>query len=604
MAVSSDNTTEPQFILEVSEGQHRGAEIPLRQGDLVVGRGTHCGIRLPDDSVAPTHCGLRVRADQVIVAPGGTVSETLINGEPLRKAQLLRVGDTIGVGCYRLLLRVRVEGPERRYYPGDQVGPWRLIAELGAGAVGRVFEAQDASGRTVALKTLRLRSDWSSREEEHRRALFRREGAALALIDHPHVVRSFGSSESDGIPWLAMELIQGMTLRELLIGGRPDVALIERIMFQLCGAVAACHDAGVIHRDLKPANVMLVGAERRVCLADFGLAQPKGAPKLDEVDPPHFSTAIRVGRQVGTPAYMPPEQTQGREADLRSDVWSLGVVLYELVSGRRPFPSYDLRTILNEVCHACPEPLPGDLQPYLSGIVYKCLQKKPDWRFATAREMVDALHEKRVVQVLPAGSDGPPQTPLTGCPHCGAPIEHPNQCGQCAKPIYRYTDGQVLTVGKGRDLLLACGNCGSSVETDTARCPTCGMVFADLPPAGLAHSAKDLGGGGPLVVDVYDQAMDLLEHCPYCNSSRGKGKIRCGKCGLPFRAYVTSRVLLSLSTGGWSLSCGHCGAGIDGPDEPYCPDCGLNLTNGQFPNGTRCDDRLPPALARRLQERD
>ncbi|MCC7492905.1 MAG: protein kinase [Fimbriimonadaceae bacterium] len=599
MSVLSSMSNRPQFVLHVADGPQRGAQIPLREGDVVVGRNPNCGITLAHNQVAPTHCGLRVRQDQVIVAPGGTIVPTTVNGERLQKATLLRVGDVLGIGPYRLLLRMREEPDVYNHAVGDRVGPYTILSELGAGAVGRVYEAQ-GNGRTVALKLLRLRPGMTPREEEHRRALFRREAQALAGIEHPNVVRSFGSGEHDGLPWLAMEFLQGPTLREVMVGGRLPVTAIERILFQLCSAVAAVHDAEIIHRDLKPANVMLVGSEPRVVLADFGLAQPRGGPRLEEIDPPDFSTNVRIGKQIGTPAYMPPEQTQGQEADTRSDVWSLGAMAYELISGRRPFPGNDVRTVLTAVCHGCPDPLPADIAPHLVGAVYKCLQKRPAYRFPTARQMVEAIHDRRMVQLLPVGVEGPPQQVLTGCPHCNAPISHPLTCSECYKPIYRYTDGQVYALPQDRDVQLCCAHCGSTVAVHDATCPTCGMVFSDLPPVGLARTSKNLGARGSIVVDIFDQAMALLSKCPYCNAERVDDRACCGGCGFSFRAYVASRVKLEMVTGGWATSCASCGAAVPTPDEPHCPGCGLNFASGIYPDGTRFPDSVPRYLQRRL----
>ncbi len=605
MSSASAPLAAPQFILEIADGPDTGRTIALAHGDLVIGRSSTCGITLAHRDVAPTHCGLRVRAEQVIVAPGGTVAKTRLNGLPLIKAQLLRVGDRLGVGPYELLLRIRTDGPEKVLHPGDRLGPWQITGELGSGAIGRVYEAADAAARQVALKVLRLRDDWPEAIREHRIALFRREAEALAKIEHRNVVGSFGSGESEGLPWLAMEFLQGQTLQEFLVGGRPDIGTVERIMFQLCGAVAAAHAAGVIHRDLKPANVLLVGDELQVKLADFGLAQHLGGPRLEELDPPGFSTAIRVGKQVGTPAFMPPEQTQGYDADLRSDVWSLGAVLYNLISGRRPFAGKTVRAVLTNVCTAEPEPLPDDLAPYLRGIVYKCLQKRPEWRFPTATEMVAALHDKRVVQLLPVGVNGPTPTALTGCPDCGAPIEHRLKCLSCHLELYRYTDGQVLAVPLRDGVYKACGTCGSVVTHEHSTCPCCGMVYSDLPPVGQAHSAHALEGGGPVVFNIFDLAMWGLKKCPNCSTPKSDRDLRCGNCELGFRAFVTGRVQLELATGGWSLRCGACGGIIPGPDEPHCPQCGLNLSNGMFPDGTRFVDELPRHLLKLVEdERD
>ncbi len=597
--------SKPQFALEIVEGPQRGRVYPLHEGDLVVGRSPRCSVVLSDAAVAPTHCGLRVRSDQVIVAPGGTIVHTLVNGERLTTARLLRINDRIQVGSYQLTLRLHQPGTEQQFAIGDQLGPWTIVAELGSGAVGRVYEARDSAGRTVALKVRRRRRDWAQREEEHRRALFRREAAVLAAINHTNVVRSFGSGEHDGAPWLAMELLDGMTLREKLVGGRLEVRQIERIMFQLCAAVGAVHWAGIIHRDLKPANVMLVGADERVVLADFGLAQPQGAPRLEDLDPPRDAGVIRVGRQIGTPAYMAPEQTMGAECDLRSDVWALGAVLYELAAGRRPFPGNDVRAVLTAVVHERPAALPDDVHPALRGVVYRCLQKRPDRRFATAGEMVEALHERRIVQWLPAGPDGPEPLPITACPSCLTPITHPLRCIKCNEKIFRYTDGQVLVVRQpGGKPGLACGTCAAAITLQTNECPVCHTAYTDLPPQGLSKSAVDLTGGRTVVVDAYDQAVELLERCPYCNGVRKDSRPVCSLCGLSLKGFVTQRLKLELAFGGWEVRCGACQALVEGPAETHCPDCGVSFINGQMPDGTRFDDVMLPSLRKQLEDRN
>lgn len=601
MADVGDIGRGPEFSFEVVDGPEPGRTIPLREGDLVVGRGEHCSIRLSAEGVAPAHCGVRVRADRVVLAPGGTVVPTLVNGQRLSAARLLRVGDRVSVGPYTLVLRVSIRDEERRFTAGDTVGPYRIVAELGSGGVGRVYEAQDRYGRVVALKTLRIRSDWSRRQLEHRKALLRREAAALAAIDHPHVVRSYGSGEHDGVPWLAMELLDGVTLREKLSAGRLPVRQIESIMFQLCSAVAAVHRAGVVHRDLKPANVMLVGPDERVCLADFGLAQPRGAPRLEELDPADYTEAIRVGRQVGTPLYMPPEQTRGEEADLRSDVWSLGAMLYELASGRRPFGGRDVRAVLTSVVEDCPRELPDDVAPHLRSAVYRCLQKRRDRRFRDAVELLEVIGDRRVVQLLPVGAEGPPRLPLRGCPLCGAPIENPVHCVKCHGRIFRYTDGQVLTVPGPDGIELCCGTCATVVFASTERCPTCLTTYTDLPPEGLSRTAVRLTTGGTTVVDIFDRALELLEHCPYCHTPRPSGALACAACGFNHRAFVCGRVELELAVGGWTMTCTNCGCSIPQPDEANCPSCGLNFANGMFPNGTRYHDQVPDFLRRRLE---
>lgn len=591
----------PRFWLEIHGGPGGPVTVDLEEGDLVVGRSPRCSITLSDSRIAPTHCGLRVRRDQVILAPGGTVTETWVNGQRARQAQLLRVGDAVSLGPYRMFLRAQVDAHERLLRPGDVIGGCQVVSELGAGAVGRVYEARHPNGRTVAVKILRVRDDWSSRVRDHRRALFRREARALAEIEHPNVVRSYGSGEQDGIPWLAMEFLEGITLREKMSAGRLPVEQIERLMFQLGAGVAAVHAAGVIHRDLKPSNVILVGADERAVLADFGLAQPRGMPQLEELEPADDVAIVRVGQQIGTPAYMPPEQTRGEDADMRSDVWSLGAMLYELAAGRRAFGGTDVRTVLTAVVNDCPLELPDDVAPHIRGVVYRCLQKARTRRFPNAVRLMEALHDRQVVQHLPCGAEGPPRPPLRACPFCGAPLEHPFRCPRCEKVLFRFTDGQVLTVpGPAGETLLACGTCGAAVRLGDDHCPSCEAAFHDDPPRGLTRSAARLTTGGTTVVSIFDRALELLENCPYCHTPRHADTLSCPKCGFAARAYVCGRVNLDLAVGGWTITCTHCGTLLDGPDEVHCPSCGLNIASGMFLDGTRHEDHLPAALQRLL----
>lgn len=598
----AEQRAEPEFRLEVLDGDQTGREIPLSEGDYVIGRADSCGIRLEHEGVAPTHCGLRVRSSQVIVAPGGRLNQTLVNGQAVAAATLLRVGDTVSVGPYRLILRVRLHGKEVRLFPGDRVGRFRLLSELGAGAVGRVYEAADEQGHRVAIKVMRLRRSWSAKQERHRRALFRREAQALRLVDHANVVAVHAAGEHEGLPWIALEFLEGVTLREALSAGRLGVRDIERIMFQLCAATAACHAAGVIHRDLKPANIMLVGDEQTVKLADFGLAQPLGSPKIEDEAPTGISSAVRVGQQIGTPAYMPPEQVRGDDADMRSDVWSLGVMVYELIAGRRPFQGKGLRAILTEVVHGCPETLPDDIEPYLHSIVYKCLQKKPSLRFQTAVELVEALHDKRLIQLLPVGSDGPPRVPIACCPACRRPLDNLIRCPGCDESLYRFADGQVLTIPlRDGTLGLACGTCGSAVRLRDGNCPVCERSFDHAPPPGVTRTAQDLGAGRAIVQDIYFQALAALDKCPYCSAARdGDERPRCRACGFTIMAYVTGRLVLDLAVGGWHIRCGHCHKPVDEPDDTYCQNCGLNFANGQFPDGRIFTSEMPRELKRRI----
>jgi serine/threonine protein kinase len=268
-----------------------------------------------------------------------------------------------------------------------------VLRELGGGATSRVFEARHvASGREVALKTLRR----EQAADERIYSRFVREVRAIEQIDNPHVVRVIQVGEDGVGPYYAMELIAGSTLRALLAEHRAGMwgRRAVGIALQVCSALAAAHDVGVIHRDLKPGNVLLTrhnGFEDFVRLIDFGVA--KLNPFVDTI-----SVASTVpGTMVGSPTYMAPEQIRGRPVDPRTDVYGLGVMLYEMLSGRVPFVGEVLQEVL--AGHVCRPPRPlreldhlaEPVEPALEAVVLRCLAKSPDDRHQDMRQLSGAL---------------------------------------------------------------------------------------------------------------------------------------------------------------------------------------------------------------------
>ncbi len=260
--------------------------------------------------------------------------------------------------------------------PGARIGPFEVIGPLGAGGMGEVYRARDATlRREVALKTL---PDEVARQPE-RLARLRREARILASLSHPGIATLFGLEEAEGgVPVLVMELVPGETLSDRVKRGLPPLKEVLRIGQQVAEALAGAHDKGVLHRDLKPANICLT-PEGRVKVLDFGLARA-----LSEDEPPiasHLSTATsppsHAGLVLGTAPYMSPEQARGQEIDRRSDVWAFGCVLYELLAGRRAFPGTSFSEAAAAILEREPEwqALPEGTPPALQRLLKRCLKK-------------------------------------------------------------------------------------------------------------------------------------------------------------------------------------------------------------------------------------
>ncbi len=274
---------------------------------------------------------------------------------------------------------------------GTKLGAYEIQAPLGAGGMGEVYRATDTKlGRDVALKVLPA----EVAHDAERLARFRREAKVLAQLDHPNIVTIYSVEESDAVHFLTMQLVDGQVLDRLIPQEGLPIERIVEIGSALAEALAAAHDKGIVHRDLKPANVM-VSNEGRVKVLDFGLAKEVRGSNLGDATMTSDSRT-QVGVVMGTPAYMSPEQTSGRPLDHRTDIFSLGVLLYEMATGRRPFEgtssaelvSAILRDTPSSVTDARPE-LPSDLDR----IVRRCLEKDPRHRMQTARDVSNEFRD-------------------------------------------------------------------------------------------------------------------------------------------------------------------------------------------------------------------
>ncbi|HEX4379138.1 MAG TPA: serine/threonine-protein kinase, partial [Candidatus Acidoferrum sp.] len=275
-----------------------------------------------------------------------------------------------------------------------------------AGGMGEVYRATDTKlGRDVALKVLPA----AAVRDPEVLARFRREARAVAALNHPNIVTIFSVEEVGGVPFLTMELVEGRSLKELIVGNGLPVEKLVEIGRALADAVEAAHEKGIVHRDLKPANVM-VTTGGRVKVLDFGLA--KEIMIANESDVTLTSAdQTRAGTVMGTPAYMSPEQVAGRKVDHRTDIFSMGIVLYEMASGKRPFEGRSAAEISAAILCDAPRPIGqrrNDLPLALSKAIHRCLEKNVEDRFASARELRQAL----VIEgVAATGGRGAPEGP-------------------------------------------------------------------------------------------------------------------------------------------------------------------------------------------------
>ncbi len=284
------------------------------------------------------------------------------------------------------------------------VGLYEVARLLGRGGMGAVYECREAAlKRTVAVKV--MLPDLAG--QAMHKARFVREAQAQARVEHDHIIPIYRVGEAGGVPFIVMPLLKGGTLADYLKHGVPPLAEAVRIGREMTDGLAAAHAAGLVHRDVKPANVGLDGPRRRVKLLDFGLARPVVPEGGDE--PMTHSGAI-----VGTPAYMSPEQARGKPVDHRTDLFALGVVLYELLVGRRPFLGADVMSLLSALALDQPDDpaaVNPAVPPALSGLVMRLLSKKPDDRPADATAVADELRaiEGRLsaVQVVDVRSADP-----------------------------------------------------------------------------------------------------------------------------------------------------------------------------------------------------
>jgi len=277
---------------------------------------------------------------------------------------------------------------------GSRLGPYEIVAPIGAGGMGEVYRAKDTRlDRTVAIKVLSgtLSSDAQARER------FEREARAISALDHPNICPLYDVGEQDGCAYLVMPCLDGETLANRLAGSALPVDRALRIAIEICDALDRAHRHGIVHRDLKPGNIMLTKSGAK--LLDFGLAKRSVAATpaagIDVTMAPRGGSGplTEKGTILGTFHYMAPEQVRGEEADARSDIYALGAVIYEMVSGQRPFDAADTATLIAAILDREPRPLTSvaGLPSRLDRAVRVCLEKDPAERWQSARDLLREL---------------------------------------------------------------------------------------------------------------------------------------------------------------------------------------------------------------------
>ncbi len=284
----------------------------------------------------------------------------------------------------------------------EKLGRYIIVEELGQGAMGVVYKAVDPLiDRTVAIKTINL--DLSRDELETFEKRFQREVQSAGKLNHPNIVTIYDVGRTEGVAYMAMEFLQGKELREILDSGVVlPLDKVVHIAAQVCDGLAFAHEHGIVHRDIKPANIMVM-KNGMVKITDFGIAQVSSASRT------------MAGMVMGSPKYMSPEQVVGQQVDGRSDIFSLGVVLYEMLTGKTPFTGDNISAIMYQILNEEPVPPKAFNQAIpdaINYIVLRALAKHPDARYQTAKELARDLRKYKTLQVPAPGEAPPPNVPM------------------------------------------------------------------------------------------------------------------------------------------------------------------------------------------------
>ena len=302
---------------------------------------------------------------------------------------------------------------------GKTISHYKILEKLGGGGMGVVYKAEDTRlGRNVALKFL------PEKFAQNREALerFRREARALSALNHPNICAIYDIGEQEGQPFIVMESLEGQTLFSMIQEGPLETDQLLKFGIQIAEALEAAHLKGIIHRDIKPANVF-VSETGNIKLLDFGLAKLAEAPNVDQEMP----KLTKAGVAVGTPYYMSPEQLLEEELDARSDIFSFGVLLYEMATSTLPFTGQDLKVVFNKILNSAPATLMHlnpELTDGLEQIINKALEKDRQLRYQSAGDLRADL--KRLKREMEGGQSAdaltatvPSLRPRRACPSFG-----------------------------------------------------------------------------------------------------------------------------------------------------------------------------------------
>ena len=297
---------------------------------------------------------------------------------------------------------------------GTRLGPYEILSSLGAGGMGEIYRGRDSRlGRDVAIKV--LPSAFAS--DPSRLARFEKEAKSVAALSHPNILAIHDFGSHDETLYAVTELLQGETLRERLLDGALPVAKAVAFAIQIANGLAAAHDKGIVHRDLKPENIMIL-ADDHLKILDFGLAKqaqlPGGVPNADGAT---IGSDTEAGLVLGTVGYMSPEQVRGQAVDGRSDIFSLGALVYEMVSGKRAFRGESPADTMSAILREDPPDLMGavrNLPSALDRITRRCLEKRPESRFRSAHDLaiaLEAISTTTGVESIPEGAEAPSKPP-------------------------------------------------------------------------------------------------------------------------------------------------------------------------------------------------
>ena len=347
---------------------------------------------------------LRSEVEKLIAAHSNASAEKFIGGIAAEAAAPLIVGDE------------SQEPPRKVLTSGQQFGSYLILEALGEGGMGEVYLARDTRlDRTVALKVLA----YEISTDERRMKRFRQEARVASSLNQPNILTVFEFGEVDGLTFLATEFVDGKTLRDHLHGKRPKLGDILDIGIQILAALDAAHEAHIVHRDMKPENVMIRDRDRVVKVLDFGLAKVS-AGKQSEASEAATEFKTAPGTIVGTIRYLSPEQARGGAVDERTDIWSTGVIMYEMVAGTTPFSGITSSHTIVQILEKDPVPLSklGNAPPELERIVLKAMAKSPEERYQTAKDMLIDLRslKKRMDVELEIQRTSSPTTTIDAVP--------------------------------------------------------------------------------------------------------------------------------------------------------------------------------------------